>query len=556
MRLHTQVLTFQVGVVLVSVVAGFGYLSTGSDTRLREAYGDRALAVARTVASDPDLRAQVADGDQPAVQRTASAVRRRTGALFVVVADADGIRLAHPDSAEIGRPLSTDPTKALSGREDVTIDRGTLGESVRAKVPVLAPGVDLADARRPGAVVGLVSVGISTAEVGPAVRADLVRLGGVALLALLVGVAGSVLLARRWRRLTLGLEPDDLADLVREQQAVLHTLAGGIVAVDPDGTVRIVNDEARRLLGWEGVDVVGRPVADLGLPAAVALAAAEPVPVPRSALVGERVVLVSSHAVAPDAGRSDRRLGLVVSVVDRTDVETLTRELDAVRSMTDLLRAQRHESANRLHLLGGLLDQGRTEEARAYLGELAGTRGTGAGGAIGGADLADLAEAVADPHLQAFLEVKAAQARERGVALRLGPQTWVAGRLVDPAVATTVVGNLVDNAVDAAVEGGVAAGEPHVEVEAITDGDTLLVTVADSGGGVADPGRAFEAGVSTKDDSGLPGGRGLGLALARQLARRSGGDVVLAEPGGDRPGHGAVFVARVPGALARTEADA
>jgi two-component system CitB family sensor kinase len=84
-----------------------------------------------------------------------------------------------------------------------------------------------------------------------------------------------------------------------------------------------------------------------------------------------------------------------------------------------------------------------------------------------------------------------------------------------------------------------------VDLALLEDDGTLHISVVDSGAGV-DPAlieRIFDAGVSTRDGE----GRGLGLALARQAARRLGGDVRLALAEGD--GHGAVFEARLPAAL-------
>lgn len=75
----------------------------------------------------------------------------------------------------------------------------------------------------------------------------------------------------------------------------------------------------------------------------------------------------------------------------------------------------------------------------------------------------------------------------------------------------------------------------QVDVEVIADGSTLLITVADSGPGIGypDPDRVFVEGVTTHDDTAIPGGRGMGLALSRQLARQLGGDLVVGDPGGD-----------------------
>ncbi|MBJ7291112.1 sensor histidine kinase [Williamsia sp.] len=560
MKLRTQVLLLQIVVIAISLAVGFGVLIAGSGDRLRDEYAQRALAIARSVASDQQVRDEVAryasagGGVSPTgallsdgpLENQARAVAARTGALFVVIANDRGIRLAHPEIGELGKPLSTDPTRALGGDEDINTDRGTLGESVRAKVPIFA---------RSGAVIGLVSVGISTEKIGGDVRDDLFTTSAIALVALAIGIIGSIALARRWRRLTLGLEPDQLTELVREQQAVLHSIGDGVVAVDAGGVVRVINDRARDLLALTGD--IGQRIESIGLTPRVLEVAGDPVEIPRAAAVGDRIVLVSSRRVRQDG----RDLGIVVSVVDRTDVEGLTREVASIKAISDALRAQRHESANRIHVVAGLIRQGDAAAALDYLDEVTGTGRYAI--EVPGLDN------VAEPHLHAFLDAKAAAARESGVVLTLGPQTWVDGELVSPVDVITIVGNLVDNAIDAARTGG---REPRVvEVELVMEGADLLVTVADSGDGIAfgkgdgiavgDPDDVFTEGVTTHADSAVPGGRGMGLALSRQSARGHGGDVVIGDPGSaadgvggesigdENPLGGAIMVARIPGVL-------
>jgi two-component system, CitB family, sensor kinase len=223
----------------------------------------------------------------------------------------------------------------------------------------------------------------------------------------------------------------------------------------------------------------------------------------------------------------------VLTLRDRTDLETLTRELDAVRNLTDALRAQRHEFANRLHTIAGLLQTNHHTEAVEYLHALSGPS----------AALGPGADSLKDPYLQAFLAAKTTEATEKDVALRLGDDTWVQSRVVKPVEVTTVLGNLVDNALEAARIG--ARRPAWVEVDLLADGDTLHILVADSGDGVPEPlrDRVFMEGVSGRGET----GRGLGLALARNAARRGGGEVLLADPGDGT--HGAVFTAQMPGAL-------
>jgi two-component system, CitB family, sensor kinase len=546
-RLATQVLVLQFAVVAFTLVIAFGLFAVFSHQRIAYEYGVRALDIARVLATAPVVRSGVAGYDEAnrpgplsteelangPLEAIAMDIQRQTDVLFVVITNDRGLRLTHPDVDELGKPTSTSPADALAGHEEVVHETGTLGPSVRAKVPVLDP-----NSQR---VIGEVSVGISTAAVHQqlwsTIRASAV-LGGVALL---LGGIGSILLARRWRLLTLGLRPAEMAELVRGQAAVLHGIGEGVVAADPDWQTTFVNEEACRLLDIS--DDVGRPVADIGLTPRVLAVFRAVDSTPTLATVGERIVVVSARPV----DRDGHHLGTVLVVRDRTDVESLTRQLDAVQLMSTALRAQRHEFANRLHLLNGLLHAGHTEEAAQYVEELLGTGPLGS--AVPGI------EAVRDPYLQAFLAAKAAGAREAGVTLTIGENTWVAGRLALPVDVTTVLGNLLDNAIDATR--GAPGDVKEVEVELVTENSTLFVTVADSGTGVRSDfvDELFVEGTTTKPDSGIPGGRGIGLALSRQLSRGLGGDLWLSSTGDpDARLCGAEFIARLPGVMIEEEA--
>jgi two-component system CitB family sensor kinase len=265
-------------------------------------------------------------------------------------------------------------------------------------------------------------------------------------------------------------------------------------------------------------------------------------PAPTLVTVGDRALVVSARPVSRDG----RELGTVLVVRDRTDIESLTRQLDAVQLMSTVLRAQRHEFANRLHLLNGLLHSGHAEEASRYLEELLGSGPLCS--ALPGID------AIRDTYLQALLAAKAAGVREAGVTLRIGPNTWAPGQLVFPVDVTTVLGNLLDNAIEAARIGSSAV--KVVEVELLQDKSTLHISVADSGDGVAPDltDEIFVEGTSTKPHSDLPGGRGLGLTLSRQIARALGGDIRLSSPGNPEVELcGAEFIARLPGVMAEAE---
>ncbi|MCX4443102.1 sensor histidine kinase [Streptomyces albidoflavus] len=540
-RMASQVLLVQLVIAVgVTALATGLFLAPLSD-QLDDQATHRALAVAQAMASDEDLagdllRAEPVRGNP--VQRSAERVRRATGAEYVVVLDRQGVRYSHTDPALIGRRVSTDPSRALAGHEVREIDVGTLGRSARGKTP-------LRDAD--GRVIGAVSAGIRYESVRDRLTGAVPQVAGYATGALGVGVLGALAFSRVVYRRTRGLTFSDIAALLDEREAMLHSIREGVLALDGQGRVRLVNDEAQRLLGLGRPragepDGIGRPVAALLGPGRLtSVLTGEVAGTDLLAVRGGRVLVV--NRMPTEDG------GAVATLRDRTELEALGRELDATRALLDALRAQDHEHANRLHTLLGLLELGLYEEAVDFVTETVGSHR---------ATAEQIAESVGDPLLAALLVGKATVAAERGVALRLAPGSRLLGRLVAPHDLVTVLGNLVDNALEAVGAPGPsvpAGGEDRlVEVGLRARGRTAELTVRDTGAGVPPTQRelVFADGFSTKESAPGRGGRGLGLALVKRHAQRYGGTVSVA----GAEGGGAVFTVVLPEALAAPEGSA
>ncbi|MEV0323567.1 ATP-binding protein [Streptomyces sp. NPDC050658] len=522
-RVFSQVLLMQLAIAAgVAVLATGLFLAPLSD-QLDDQAMRRALAIAQTTAAQPqiaeDLRDSRPTADGP-VQTEAERIRRASGAEYVVIMNKDGVRWSHTDPDEIGRVVSTDPSEALAGDEVMEIDDGTLGRSARGKVPLR--DID-------GDIVGAVSVGIEydsvRARLVHAIPGLLAYAGG----ALAVGALAAYLISRRVQRQTRDLAFSDISALLAEREAMLHSIREGVVALDGGGRIRLLNDEAQRLLGL-GPEAIGQPLDTALGPGRTTDVLAGRVDGTDLLTVRGQRVLVANRMPTDDGGA-------VATLRDRTELEQLGRELDSTRGLIDALRAQDHEHANRMHTLLGLLELEMYEEAAEFVGEVAGAHRVTA---------EQITERIGDPLLAALLVGKATVAAERGVVLAVPRDTALPDRLIDPSGLVTVVGNLVDNALDA------AAGTAHarVEVDLRSEGRTVVLRVRDTGPGVPADRREtiFTEGWSTKEPP-AHGKRGIGLALVRRLAERQGGSARA----GASPEGGAEFTVVLPEALAQSD---
>ena len=527
-RLSTQVVIATVAILVVTMAAGFVIVQWNLNQQLDQQYEQRALAVAQSLASQPGLQQAVSAGDpggigpRGVVQQMAMAAMHNTTAAFVVVTNAQGIRLSHRHPQLIGTPVgSPDREPAFTepfrtGKPWTGIQHGTLGMEAVGKAPLFSHG----------RLIGQVSVGFFlTAVAGQAARA-LPGLAAYFLAVLALGVLAALGLSRLLKRQTFGLELREIAALLQEREAMLHGIREAVLGYDKNERIVLANDFARELLDLPS-DFAGRPLRKVVPPGRLAdVVTGEVEGSDLLVLHGDRVLAANRMPIWHE---KRHHLGWVVTFQDRTESEALKRQLDDAIGLTETLRAQSHEFANRLHTLVGLVELGRHDEAIQFVTDVSAAR----------ADLTERLQArMQNAKLVALILAKVSLADERDVRLRVMDDSHVGGPISDISEVLTVAGNLIDNAMDAAAQ----APRPRwVELTIVAAEHDLLIRVRDSGAGVPHDMREaiFMDGVTTKS-SATGARRGLGLALVRQVVARRGGMISV--------GHdsGAVFTAVLP----------
>lgn len=501
LRLQTTITLLVCLVVALVLLCVYILYSIEVSRQTREGLEQRAVAIARTAAYTPIVyEALDGEADPREVQTYAEHVRQINGVEFVVVMNMQGIRLSHPDPAQIGKHFrGGDEVSALHGQETVSIADGSLGRSIRAFEPIYNAN---------GKQVGAVAVGMSIGTLMTAISDNKwILYWGIALGALL-GMIGAILLARKFKRLMFGMEPEQIARLLEERSAMLQSAKEGILSVDQRFQITLANAEASRLIGAAG-DREGderRFREFLRLLQMERALAGEPLKDVEIAANGHRL-LVNVEPLQVN-GQTE---GAIATFRDMTEISRLMERLSGISMYADTLRAQTHEFMNKLHIMMGLLHMKQYDRLEEYVRSIVPSLQMEAG---------TVRQQIKDPVVAGFLIGKLSRARELHVRMTLKEDALLP-ESAEPQVAyelVTIVGNLLENAMEASRQ----SAEPEIELGFDYDDEELAVTVRDNGIGIPDEllEQMYEQGFSTKGPN-----RGVGLYLVRRSVDKLGGDI-------------------------------
>ncbi|NQX65099.1 sensor histidine kinase [Paenibacillus alba] len=524
MKLQTKLILI-ICSLLVFIVLSLGgifyYIMTSA---LEDQIGTRALKVAETMASMPDIRDAFQLKDPSSViQPIAEAAREKIDAEYIVVGNRDGIRYSHPLLDRIGKEMvGGDNGPVLEGKSIISKAIGSLGPSLRGKAPVVDDD---------GQVIGIVSVGFLTEDIEVITDAYQTRIELISMIVLVVGLVGSVLIARNVRRSIHGLEPKEIGALYTEKKAILESIREGIIAVNQDGVITMANRYALQLLELPTTaKITGRQVEDVipntRLYEVVRTGKAE---FDHEMMIGDHEVIVNR---VPIMERKSAVIGAVSSFRSKSELYRLAEELSQVKRFAEALRAQTHEFSNKLYVISGLIQLESYQEAVELISKEADVHQNW---------VQFIMREIPDPMIGGLLIGKFNHAQELKLTFEIDHESSfrdIPAR-IDRNLLVTIIGNLIDNAMDA-VLGLDDQTERFVKLFLTDLGEDLIIECEDRGIGIPEEtGMAvFEKGFSTKKGE----HRGIGLALVQHAVGKLNGYITFHK----HPAGGTIFTVAIP----------
>lgn len=519
LRLQTRLTLFVCIVVLISLLITLVFISIDTERNIHDQEKMVAVHTAKMVAESNMVKEAFETKDFDELEDYTNHIQKITETKFIVVMNMNGIRLTHPDPSKIGKRFSGgDEKPVLSGKEHISTASGTLGDSLRAFIPIY---------NNEGDQVGAVAVGITMDEINDIITAHLLPLYFAIFISLGVGVIGAVFVARKVKNLMFGMEPDEIATILKQRSAMLESTKEGILAIDKTGKITLVNAEAKRLFSKMGIskNPLNQELKKL-LPNSKLLQVIESKKPQNDRIIRMNgLELVFNEVPIQLKGEI---VGAIATFRDKTEVKHLMEQLTGIKMYANALRAQSHEFMNKLHVILGLVRLKDYDELGEYIKDIAINQQT---------VTTEVINRIKNPVLAGFLLGKQSYIREQGASLQIVCESVIPNTSVSSVIhdLITAIGNLLNNALDA-----VSASEiKEISLSLKYKNDQLFIEVIDSGTGISkeEQAKLFEQGYSTKGKN-----RGYGLYLVEQSVERLNGHIVLIS----EKGEGSAFSIRIP----------
>ncbi len=478
----------------------------------------RALQAAKHVALIPELRRIVNHQNQlDTLASLANAIRLEAEATGLIITDSHALQIYNSDPRQIGRPFEIPNLNRVLRYGHPYVSKSSLqhGALISGNAPIFNDDLD---------IIGMVSVNYRIESVRLLTKGYLEKELFYIWVFITLGLVAAILIAQGVKRATLGLEPQEIASLFQEREAIIASIREGLVATDAQGTITLFNQTARNQFGEDllGQSIVGK-FADIDFSPVFTAGEQflnQELPVKGVPMIFNIVPIRFEGLIQ----------GIVMTLRPRDEVDLMARELSQVQAYSDMLRAQTHEYTNRLHAIVGMIQMDAYDDVLDFIAaETSGHRIL----------IRQLTQSIPDPALSAFLIGKYMHALELKVDFTIDPESHMVDipDSINRHQLVTILGNLLNNAFEAAQS---CARPPLVKIFMSDYGNDLIFEIEDSGPGVAEQLKStiFHKGVSTKSGE----KRGYGLHLVKNALKVLNGGISVqhSELGG------ALFIIEIP----------
>jgi two-component system, CitB family, sensor kinase len=508
MKLQTKITLLVIIVVFISISIIMSFVVSWMTGNIENKARTNIMNVAETMAHSREIvdELKAKDPNKKIAPYVDMQLKNLEQIEYIIVADSEGTRYSHPNPEMIGKKFAGgDEYKVVkNGETYISEATGTLGKALRAFAPIY----DEESKKEIGFVsVGTLTESIETAKHTAILYIILIGLGG-----LLAGAIGAFLLANSIKNTLMGLEPDEIAKLYNEKMGMLDAIHEGLVAVDAEARITLINDSALNILHFENSinkdNIIGQNV-EMVIPNSRLFNVLE---TGKSEFEEEQRInntLIMTNRV-PIISRG-KVVGAIASFRDKTEVTKLAEELTGVKKLAWSLRAQNHEFMNKLHTISGLIQLEEYDEALQFISDVAKVR----------SNISNiLTENIKDASISALLLAKYNKAEECRVKLKIDESSRLT-RLpehITPEEIISIVGNLIENSLDEVKNDG--SGLVYIKI--LQNEDFLNIVVKDNGGGIPIEHREniYKQGFSTKD-----GQRGHGMYIVKRIIDESNGTI-------------------------------
>ncbi|WP_082235715.1 ATP-binding protein [Halobacillus massiliensis] len=499
-RWKITILTF--GVVLFAILIGGIFVIGNTIEAKEESLGEHAMLTGRTVANLPEVKNNITEPEgweviNPIVER----IRTINNADYIVILDMNRIRYSHPVADQIGKVSSgKDEGPAFAEHTYTSKTKGELGTAIRSYVPIMN------DEREQVGVAIVGNILPSVSEILLGIKNEILF---VLFITALFGVTGSWLLARHLKEQTYRLEPYEIVQLLVERTATFQAMNEGIIAIDKEGRVSLINEKAKKILAIEG-EQTGQPIDAVLRETNLLQVLREGETVFNEEMrIGDKLIMSTRVAIKVE----DEIVGAVAAFQDRTEMTRLAEELTGVKAFVDALRVQAHEHLNKMHTIAGLIQLDQKQKALEFVFQASEKQ----------EELSRfLVKNMKDYSIAGLLISKVSHGKELGIDVTIDEHSQLKDYppLLDKNDFVLILGNLIENAFQSFH--GIKRDEKWVYIS-IQQGDQVCtVTVEDNGKGISadQKVRIFEKGFSTKGKT----GSGYGLFLVKKAAEKGRGE--------------------------------